>query len=78
MEKINNQHSEFIYAVRERNKSLKMYKNEEGKYLIFEKFYLINICYKKKTHTFNMFDEAEDFLIQNTRGVWHLNIPHKS
>ena len=75
MKKDLNIKSKFIYGIRERHKSFKLYKIESGGYFILLKKYILNICYRRKYYNFNKLFEAEDFLIQNTNGFGQIKIP---
>lgn len=76
MKRIMSEELSFLYGVKERSKSFKLYKIEDGGLLIIEKKYFLSVCYRKKIHKFDKILEAEDFLIQNTSGFTKIKIPN--
>ncbi len=76
MKRIKSEDLSFLYGVKERSKSFKLYKIENGGFLIIEKKYFLRVCYRKKFHEFDKLYEAEDFLIQNTSGFTKIKIPN--
>ncbi len=67
--------TKLIFAIREGSKSLKLYRTDKDEFFIVIKSYLLKFCYKKKLLKFNHFYEAEDFVLQNTKGFVKINYP---
>jgi hypothetical protein len=56
-----------LFGIKEGRKSFKLYKVSENEFLIIEKRYLMNFFLTRKTLKFNNKDQAEDYIIHNTK-----------
>ena len=56
-----------LFGIKEGRKSFKLYQLNENEFLIIEKRYLMNIFLTRKTLKFNNKDQAEDYIIYNTK-----------
>lgn len=56
-----------LFGIKEGRKSFKLYQAGEHDFLIVEKRYLMNIFLTRKTLKFNNKDQAEDYIIHNTK-----------
>ena len=56
-----------LFGIREGRKSFKLYEINENEFIIVEKRYVINIFLTRKTLKFNNKDQAEDYIIHNTK-----------
>ena len=63
-----------LFGIKEGRKSFKLYQVDENEFLIVEKSYLLNIFLSRKTLKFNNKDQAEDYLIYNTKKFHAVNI----
>jgi hypothetical protein len=56
-----------LFGIREGRKSFKLYEINKNEFIIVEKHYVINIFLTRKTLKFNNKDQAEDYIIHNTK-----------
>lgn len=61
------QNLKMLFGIKEGRKSFKLYKVNENEFLIVEKRYLMNIFLTRKTLKFSNKDQAEDYIIHNTK-----------
>lgn len=61
------QKHKMLFGIKEGGKSFKLYQVNENEFLIIEKRYLMNIFLTRKTLKFNNKDQAEDYIIHNTK-----------
>ncbi len=56
-----------LFGIREGRKSFKLYEINENEFIIVEKHYVINIFLTRKILKFKNKDQAEDYIIHNTK-----------
>jgi len=55
--------SKLIYGLRRNNRSLKIYRTTNEKFLGVEKFYFLGFCFKRKKYDFPNYADAEDKIV---------------
>ncbi len=55
--------AELVYGKRLPNRSIKIYKQTNSKYLIQLKYYFLGFCYKKRDNIAENYSEVEDYII---------------
>ncbi len=56
-----------LFGIKEGRKSFKLYEINENEFIIVEKHYMFSIVNRRKTLKFSNKDQAEDYIIHNTK-----------
>lgn len=56
-----------LFGIKEGRKSFKLYEINGHEFVVIEKHYMFNIMNWRKVLKFSRKDQAEDYIIQNTR-----------
>ena len=67
MKKQEEQKYKMLFGIKENNKSFKLFEKNENEFIIVEKHYLFLFLLRRKNLKFNSKDQAEDYIIQNTK-----------
>ena len=61
------QELKMLFGIKEGRKSFKLFEVNENEFIIVEKHYMFNFVNRRKVLKFNNKDQAEDYIIHNTR-----------